>query len=393
MNILQVVPVFSDTFGGPVTVVRSVSKELAKKHEVTIYTTTASDTKHDFESREEEVNGYRVIYFPRNFKKIIYSDLFGQMNISLNMGKAVKDHLKEFDVVHIHSWQQFPDIIVCHYAKKYNVPFVLQAHGSLPRIGPKKLLKWIYDISFGYNVLRTASKVIAVSEIEAQQYRSMGVPNEKIVIIPSGIDFSEYNVLPLRGSFKQKIGIKDKEKIVLYLGRLHKIKGIDILVKAFTNIVRILNDVKLVIVGPDDGSLHKLQTLVKNKSLGNKVIFTGPLYGLDKIEAYVDSEIYVLPSRYEIFGMTILEACACAKPIIATKVGGVALDVIINGYTGLLVQPDNVLELGDALKYLLINEDRAKKMGMQARERVIKTYSIETCVKKIENLYNEINVK
>jgi len=389
MRILQIVPVFSDPFGGPVTVVRSISKELAKRHEVTIYTTSALDTKHDSEQREEAVNGYRVYYFNRNFKQLIYSDLLGQMNISLNMRKAVKDHLKEFDIVHIHSWQQFPDILLHHYTKKYHVPFVLQVHGSLPQIGPKMLLKWVYDISFGYRILRDASKVIALSEVEAQQYRSMGVPDEKIAVIPNGIDLSEYAVLPPRGSFKRKFGMKDEEKIVLYLGRLHKIKGIDILVKAFINVIENLDDVRLVIVGPDDGSLYELQTLIKDLGVGNKVIFIGPLYGLDKIEAYADSEVYVLSSRYETFPMTILEAYACGKPIITSNVGGLK-DLVINGETGLLIESGNTEQLAKNILHLLNDNGRAEEMGLKGRQLVEEKFAINKVVAKLEKVYLEV---
>ena len=187
----------------------------------------------------------------------------------------------------------------------------------------------------------------------------MGVPDEKIAVIPNGIDFSEYAVLPPRGSFKRKFGIKNEEKIVLYLGRLHKIKGVDILVKAFTNVIENLDDVRLVVVGPDDGSLDGLQTLVKDMNVGNKVIFTGPLYGLEKIKAYVDSEVYVLPSRYETFPMTVLEAYACGKPVIASNVGGLK-DLVINGETGLLVEPGNKEQLAKNILYLLNDKGKAE---------------------------------
>jgi len=392
MKILQIVPVFSDPFGGPVTVVRSISKELAKRHEVTIYTTTASDPKHDFEPREEEVNGYKVYYFPRNFKQLIYSDLFGQMNISLNMRKAVKDHLKEFDIVHVHSWQQFPDMLLHHYTKKYHIPFVLQVHGSLSQIGPKILLKQVYDISFGYRILRDTSKVIALNEVEAQQYRSMGVPDEKIAVIPNGIDLSEYAVLPPKGLFKKKFGIRDDEKVVLYLGRIHKTKGIDILIKAFTNVIQNIDDIKLVVVGPDDGSLDELQTLVKDLSVGKKVIFTGPLYGLEKIEAYVDSEVYVLPSRYEAFPMTVIEAYACGKPVIASNVGGLK-DLVINDVTGLLFDSGDVEHLASDILYLLNNESKSKEMGFNGKQFVKDNFTLEKVVDQLEKIYYNVHAQ
>jgi glycosyltransferase involved in cell wall biosynthesis len=95
----------------------------------------------------------------------------------------------------------------------------LQVHGSLPRIGAKQQLKWIYDVLFGYRLLRDASKVIALTRVEAEQYRRMGVPEEKIAIIPNGIDLSEYAELPPKGVFKKKFNIPEDRKIILYLGQ------------------------------------------------------------------------------------------------------------------------------------------------------------------------------
>jgi len=106
---------------------------------------------------------------------------------------------------------------------------------------------------------------------------------------------------------------------VLYLGRIRRIKGVDILVKAFANIIEKLKDVRLVVVGPDDGYLGELVALINALKMEDNVLITCPLYGRDKLEAYVDAKVYVLPSRYETFPMSLLEAYACAKPWFAQK--------------------------------------------------------------------------
>jgi len=108
---------------------------------------------------------------------------------------------------------------------------------------------------------------------EAEQYRRMGVPEEKIAIIPNWIDLSEYASLPPEDSFKKKFGLKEREKIVLYLGRIHKIKGIDILVKAFANVIK-LDSVRLVVGGTDDGYLSELQALIKALRIEHNVLIT-----------------------------------------------------------------------------------------------------------------------
>ncbi len=104
----------------------------------------------------------------------------------------------------MHNYRSFQNIAVAHYAKKSGVPYVLQAHGSLPKIMGKQRLKWLYDVLFGYRLLKNASKVIALTPFEAQQYIDFGVPEEKIEIIPNGIDLSRYhNFCPK--AFQEKV--------------------------------------------------------------------------------------------------------------------------------------------------------------------------------------------
>jgi len=390
MRILQVIPVFSPTFGGPVTVVHLISKNLAKRHEVMVYTTTALDSKHDFEPKEEEVDGYRIHYFSRTLKPLCYSYLFGQLNISWDMMEAIKYNIRKFDVVHLHSWRQFPDVIVHHYASKYNVPYVIQAHGSVPRVG-KEFRKLLYDFTFGYRVLYKASKVIALSRVEAEQYRRMGVPEEKIAIIPNGIDLSEYANLPPKGAFKKKFGIPKDKKVILYLGRIHRIKGIDLLIKAYAYLIEKMGnkDAVLVMAGPDDGYLNEAKALADSLRVSDSVMFVGPLYGVDKLAAYVDSDLCVLPSRYETFPMVLLEAYACGKPIVASNVGGLK-ELIMDGETGLLFEAGNFKQMAEKMIYLLNNVGRAVELGRKAKKLVEEKYSIDKVADDLEALYMEV---
>jgi len=390
LKILQVVSCFYPAwaYGGPLKVAYDVSRKLVERgHEVTVYTSDMNNGCLRTGSRIKEVDGIQVHYF-KNISPLVLKEM--KQFITPEMIPVAKREIRGFDVVHLHEYRTFQNIIVQHYAKKYRVPYVLQAHGSLPRTIAKQELKWIYDVFFGNRLLRDTSKVIAVNQMEAEQYKSMGMYNEKIEIIPHGIDLAEFTDLPKRGTFRKKCGINSEEKLILYIGRLHEIKGIDILMKAYACLAKELHSTKLVITGPDDGYLSTYKELATQLGVERKILFTGPLYGRDKLEVYVDADMFVLPSRYEIFGMTILEACACAKPVVATDVCGAARGIIMNGSTGFLVQPENVLELTEALRRLLTNEAESKKMGMQARERVMNMFSIQNVVVKIENLYKEI---
>jgi len=379
MKILQVIQFFSPEHGGSSTGPYYLSKELAKRgHEVTVYTIDYKLSREWMESLHQ----VKVCPFKTRLS-------WAKFYVTPNMMKNTQEEIKFSDIIHMHNYRSFQNIIAHYYAKKYGVPYVLQAHGSLPRIMAKQRLKWIYDVLFGYRLLRDASNVIALSQVEAEQYRAMGVPDEKIAIIPNGIDLSEYANLPPKGSFKKKFGIDEDEKIVLYLGRIHKIKGIDILVKAFANVIEKLDDVKLVVVGPDDGYLVELEALIKALKIEDKVLISGPLYGKDKLEAYVDADVYVLPSRYEAFPMSLLEAYACAKPVVCSRVFGLK-DLVLNGVTGLLVEPSDIKQLANSIFYLLNNDNISEEIGLKGRRFVKENFTIENTVDRLNNLYGEV---
>jgi len=390
MKILQVVPYFHPAyaFGGPVKGVYQISKELVRRgHEVVIYT---SDAK-DFGSRlnmgfSDKINGIRVYRF-RNLSMMSVKKM--KFFITPNMILYARKEVKTFDIIHLDEYTTFQNIIIHHYATKYGVPYVLQPRGSLARIGAWRKLKWFYNILFGYRLLKDASKVVALSPMEALQQRSMGVPREKIEIIHNGINLSEYASLPPKGFFKKKVGIDDDEKIVLYLGRIHEIKGIDILVKAFAKVIDSFDDVKLVIVGPDDGYLGKLEALIKALKIKDDVLILGPLYDTDKLEVYVDADICVLPSRYETFPNVVLEAYACSKPVIASNVESIS-DIVLHGETGLLVRAGDVKELANAITFMLTRLKQAEKMGCKARKFVEEKFSIDIVVTKLEAFYERV---
>lgn len=390
MKILQVVNCFSPAyaFGGPAKTAFQVSRELVRRgHEVVVWTSDAKNRDSRLEVEPVKVVDGINVHYMRNLSMMTIkkSNLF----ITPELISKVKENIKEFDIIHLHGYRSFQNITVHHYAKKYGVPYVLQARGSLPRIMAKQRLKWIYDVLFGYRLLRDASKVLALSQMEAEQYGEMGVPHEKIAIIPNGIDLSDYVDLPPKFSFKEKFNIPKDRKIVLYLGRIHKIKGIDFLVKAYAHLIEKFNNVLLVVVGPDDGYLAKLRGLINSFNIADDCLLTGPLYGKDKLEVYVDADVFVLPSRYEIFGNVVLESYACSKAVVGTRVGGLK-EIVFDGKTGLLVKPGDVKELYSAI-FTLLNDDKARvSMGMQARKVVEDKFSIGKIVDKIQETYGEV---
>ena len=375
MKILQVVPFFTPARGGSVVAPYNLSKHLAERgHEVTIFTT-------DFELDKDYIqslDGIRVVPF-----HCIAN--IGLMLISPEMKKQLNGEIGNFDAIHMHNFRSYQNIVAYHYAKKCNIPYVLQARGSVLPFFQKQRLKKIFDLFFGYKILRDASKVIALTKTEIEQYKKMGVDKDKIEIVPNGIDLSEYDNLPGKGEFRRKYSIGDDEKMVLYLGRLHKIKGIDLLVKAFSDLVKELDNVKLVIAGPDDGFLPMLKKQIEDLKIGDKILFTGPLYKRDKLEAYVDADVYVLPSVYETFPNTVLEACACGTPVIVTDRCGIADFVEKVGY---VVEYDKD-QLREAIFKVLNDEGLRRRFGEEGRKWVRKDFGWDKVVRKVEEIYED----
>ena len=388
MKILQVTPAFVPSkFGGVKAVSYNLSRTLAKRgHEVTVYTTDAdigySRLRGVYGIRN--VDGIDVRYF-RNLSNLLAWR--HHLWLPLGMIKAMKKEIKTFDIIHLHDFRSIQNIIAHHYAKKHRIPYVLQAHGSVLPFFQKQRLKKIFDLFFGYKILKNASKVIAVTKTEAEQYKKMGVDENKIKIVPNGIDLSEYEYLPKRGEFRRKYLIQDDEKMILYLGRIHKIKGIDLLVNAFADLVKELDDVRLIIVGPDDGSLSTLKKQIEDLKIGDRILFTGPLFESDKLKAYVDADVYVLPSVYEIFGITVLEAWACGTPVVITDRCGIA--DIINGQAGLVVPYDKD-QLQNALLHLLSDNKIRQQFGEKGKLLVRERFNWEEIAEQVENVYQSV---
>lgn len=360
--------------GGSIEAAYQLSRALVRRgQEVMIYTS-------DFELDQEYINYLsEVKVYPfHNWLKL------AELCLTPAIFRKAKREVSSFDIIHLHNYRTFQNIVAHHYAMKYDIPYILQAHGSLPKIMAKQRLKQVYDNIWGYRLLKDASKVIALTEMEAEQYKSMGVAEDKIEIVPNGIDLSEFENLPPRGEFRKKWNIDDSQRIVLYLGRIHKIKGLDLLVKAFADLTKRLSAIRLVIAGSDDGYLPELQKLIRELKIGEKVLSTGLLYGRDKLEAYVDADVYVLPSIYEIFGITVLEALACGTPVILTDRCGIA--DVINSQAGLVVPYDKD-QLSNAIGYMLNDDKRRQDLSKKDKLLVHEQFDWAKIAGLVENVY------
>lgn len=374
LKILQVIQFFAPIHGGSVMVPYQLSRELANDgHDVAIYTS-------DYKVSPKYVDSLgKVNVFP--FK----TSLHGQkLCFTPDMVRKIKDEIKQFDIIHMHNYRTYQNIVVYRYAKKYNIPYVLQAHGSLTTFFQKKKRKMLFDRLWGYNILRDASKLIAVTPREAEQYKSMGIDASKIEIVPNGIDIAEFENLPERGKFRAKYGLGDNEKLILYLGRIEELKGISLLIESLAGLLKGSKNIKLSVVGPDFGDMDRLKSLAKHLKVEHEVLFTGPLFQKDKLEAYVDADVFVLPSFYEIFGISALEALACGKPTIITDRCGLAGLI---KYSSLSVVGYDQKQIEEAISKVLSNGFHPQK---DIKELIKEKFDWTVIARQIEDIYKKI---
>lgn len=377
MKILQVIPFFAPKFGGSVASVFLLSKELAKRgHSITIITSDLDYDKNYAQNLEEI--GVEIIPFHNivNYGLFIYTP---------SIKTWLRDNVKNFDVIHMHTFRSYQFSLVTKYGNENNIPTILQARGSVLPFFEKQLLKKLYDVVWGNKILKNVSKVIAICKSEAEQYRTMGVPENKIVIIPNGLDLSQFSNLPAKGIFRSKYGIAENERIILFLGRIHKIKGIDLLIDAYSDLLKEIPNIRLVIAGPDDNYLSVINDQIQREKPDKIPLLLGPLYDQEKLAAYIDADVFVLPSRYETFPNTVLEAWACGTPVIVTK-GCLISDIVEKaGY----VSAFDVKELKSTIKLVLNDEKLRMILANSGLELVQNELNLISCVNKIERVYKE----
>lgn len=383
MNILHVVTYFAPCFsaGGVVNAAYEIAKtQVENGHDVCVYTTDSCQERIKLENNYNvDIDGIKVFYF-RNISNSVKTKLTIDMPISLI--RYLKKTINNFDIIHLHEHRHSLAIATHRYAKKNNIPYVLQAHGSVLPFFQKEKMKEIFDKVWGFDILHDASKVFALTEVEKEQYLKMGIKQEDIEIVPLGINLEDYTDFPEKGKFKSRLNIDENDKLILFLGRIHEIKGLDLLIKSFNQISN--DNIKLAIVGEDYGFKGEVEKLINEFDLNEKVIFPGVLTGSDKIEALIDCDIFVMPSRYESFTTSGLEAMACSKPLILTKNNHI--HTWVKDSVGLVCEFDTD-DLSNCIEKLLNNEKLCEEFGKTGRKLIEEKYNWNKVSKQIESIY------
>ncbi len=332
MRVLKVVQAyfpFQDR-GGPVFKVRALARGLAKRgHDVTVLT---ADLGFGTENRShlEVVPSRWGWHAKEDGVQAIYLSTTGHYRgITLNprVVKFSRACIPQFDIVHFYGLYDLLGPSASYFCRRHAVPYVIEPMGMYRPIVRSIRLKRLYHNLLGNRFIEGARFLIATSEPEKQDLVAGGVDAARVLVRRNGAEVPAK--LPLRGDFRRANGIPTEAKLILFLGRLVSKKSPDLLLEAFgqwREKTRQSQDAVLVLAGPDegDGFLPKLKSTADRLGIGDRVLFTGPLYDEAKWSAYRDADVFVLPSQNENFGNTAGEAAACGTPVIVTDRCGIA---------------------------------------------------------------------
>jgi len=385
MKILHVIASLSTRYGGPSKACFEMAHAVANLgHEVSIYTTNIDGKKRANVPLYKPVTNHnvKIEYYPIQFPHF--------WGTSVPLLKALRRKLNCFDIAHVHSLYLFPNWAAYHECKRQGVPYIIRPHGSLdPYIYHRhRRRKKIMELLFQNSGIKNASLIHATTEEEKQIARQFTF-ERPYSVVPIGLNLSEYSNLPSAGKFKSKSPKIDNRTVILFLGRINFIKGLDILAKAFGKIVQIRKNTHLVIAGPDnDGYLEKVKRWLFSVNAINQTTFTGMLDGQDKLAVLRDADIFVLPSYSENFGISVVEAMACGIPVVISNKVNIWREVKASG-AGLVGSCDESI-FAEMMLSLIDNPEQAKKMGEKGKALVKKRFQWNLIGCELESVYKKV---
>lgn len=380
MKILYVTASMSPEWGGPTKVVAGLTEKLVEKGvEISIF----SPFKRGEGLKVINPKGVELQLFPQNFIDRLWT------SYSLDFARVIKQNVHKFDIIHIHEIWHYPNYVASWVAKRAGKPCVVTIHGALDPwcLNYKAFKKKIYALLIQKRILREASAIHAITNEEIKQIKNF-VNNNNIIMIPNGINPEDFENLPSRKELEKLYPELIGKKVLLFLGRIHPKKGLDLLAKAFVIIARERDDVCLLIAGPDnDGYQVKIKQILEEERVLNKVIFTGMLEGQKKLIALGGADIFILPSYSEGFSMAILEAMISNLPVIITNQCN--FPEVTEYRAGILIEPDYE-QLAKALSKLLDDPLLCEKMGGNGHKLILKKYTWNKIADQMIKLYEDV---
>jgi D-inositol-3-phosphate glycosyltransferase len=309
-----------------------------------------------------------------------------------------------YDLIHSHYW--LSGWVARELRKSWEVPIVHMFHtlGRLKNtvVQSKEEMEAARRIEVETEIMAFADRIVAATTIEKDQMVQLyGADPAKIVVIPCGVDLSLFHPIPMNEA-RQRLDICDRKHMVLFVGRIERLKGIDTLLEAMAIVVQDFpnwkEEICVCIVGGDvsedsavvDKEMERLKELRARLGIADLVTFLGAQAQDTLPDHYSAADVVVMPSYYESFGMVALEAMACGTPVIASQVGGLAFTVQ-DGVTGFLVPERDPVALAEKITLLLKDQTLRTKLGAQGIEWA-RQHTWAQVADQILSLYSELTL-
>lgn len=387
-SILHVIPYFAPAwgYGGPVKIAWNLAKKAVEKgHNVTVFTTTASGERNKvLVSGGENIEGIHVVRFANQSVSAARQNIW----LPVRFLETLQKEIKLFNLICLHEYRTFLNVYTAKITKQYKVPYFLFAYGTLPRgNGWKKWAKMIFDNVWGKKILQKANYVFAQTDNERREYLSLGVSADRISPFPLMVDLEEFKHLPAKQTAREKFHLSSDDFVIIFLGRLHEYKGIDLLIEAIARLKTEIPHLKLLIVGRDEGSLSIIKHKICKKNLQNFIIIHPPLYEKDRLFAYCAADLFTLtPNFYEETSLAALEALACGIPIIVTKQA--EIPYLEDFGCGSIIEYD-LHELVEKLLYYFTDRQNLPTLGKKAKELIKQKYNLDNLYSQFEKQIKE----
>jgi len=373
--------------GGAGNYAEKLTKELSKLyHQVHIISPRVKG------SRKYEVDAGLIVHRINFINKPLLSAPSYWINLRKRF-KAIEKEVGGFDIVHGNNVSDFsltkkmmkaPRVLTIHHLAHNVLDIIKPTYFNRIRNlgGETGLIPHIEKIC-----IKRADKIIAVSNYTKKELTSIyNIPNAKIEVIYNGLeeksfDFDEKE----RKKIRNKFGI-NKKPTILFVGRLEERKGLSFLLQAFKRVLTNI-DANLVVVG--SGNQKPYKQFAYSLGIMNKVIFTGYVDELTLRKLYSICNVYVSSSKLEGFGLTITEAMAAGKPVVATKVGGVP-EIITNEENGILVKVNDLNGLVSGICRYLKDKELSENVGKRNAKYVKEKFNWEKSAKKVERVYKKL---
>lgn len=388
MKILQVVPYFYPAwrYGGPAKLVYDTSKYFSKnKHEVTVFTTDVYDEKSRM-AEDKKIKAHHklnVFYFAT-----ISNWLSAHFKFFIAPGMLLKalSVIPKIDVVHFHDLFTPTNAFLVLLCKAFKKPYVVSVHGSLESRALKNqsLLKNIFMHLYAKRILTSAKILIATSEPEFTSLLHAGAKPEQIVKIGHSVDPLEVSTDKTKAEARKHFSLPDHKVIFTFLGRINKLKGLEVLADA---IKKTNSSTHFVIAGADDGYLAELQSLLTLEIADKKVTLLGTCFGEDKSLLFKASDVFIYPSYMEGFSLGILEAAAAGLPLLLTTGCNFELAEKQGAAKIITLSSENLLT---AVNQVSQNTQLRNKMAKNAKKLIENYFSEEVINTQLLDLYKQV---